>query len=183
MHCTTHTDAPAHVIEGAPFMDEVPLKSSFGNAVCVDISKERWEVITPEDLENDRPEIQPGDIVILHTGWHKYYGDNTKYFIYSPSLYREAGEWFVGKGVKGTGYDHQTLDHPLGTKIRWGADPICPFTIDEHKKETGRHPGEDFPDWEPCHRLLLGNGIVGFENVGGDIDKVVGKRFAVAAFP
>ena len=127
MHCPTHTDAPAHVIEGAPFIDEVPLKSSFGNAVCVDISKERWEVITPEDLENDRPEIQPGDIVILHTGWHKYYGDNTKYFIYSPSLYREAGEWFVGKGVKGTGYDHQTLDHPLGTKIRWGATRFTPL--------------------------------------------------------
>jgi kynurenine formamidase len=22
MHCTTHTDAPAHVVEGAPFVDE-----------------------------------------------------------------------------------------------------------------------------------------------------------------
>ena len=42
---------------------------------------------------------------------------------------------------------------------------------------------EDFPDWEPCHRALLGNGIVGFENVGGDIDRVVGRRFALAAFP
>ena len=29
MHSTTHTDAPAHVIEGAPFMDEVPLDRFF----------------------------------------------------------------------------------------------------------------------------------------------------------
>jgi kynurenine formamidase len=34
-----------------------------------------------------------------------------------------------------------------------------------------------------CHNILLGNGIVGFENVGGDIDKVVGKRVTIAAFP
>ena len=31
MHCTTHTDAPAHVVEGAPFMDEVPLDRFFGS--------------------------------------------------------------------------------------------------------------------------------------------------------
>ena len=183
MHCTTHTDAPAHVIEGTPFMDEVPLQSYFGNAVCVDIPKKEWEVITPEDLENARPEIQPGDIVIVHTGWHRYYGDNTKYFIYSPGLYKEAGEWFVERGVKGVGVDQQALDHPLGTKIAWGPQPICPFTLDEYEERFGRPTSEDFPYWEPCHRALLGNGIVGFENVGGDIDKVVGKRFALAAFP
>ena len=39
MHCTTHTDAPAHVIEGAPFMDEVPLDRFFGTAVVVSIPK------------------------------------------------------------------------------------------------------------------------------------------------
>jgi len=183
MHCTTHTDAPAHVIEGMPFMDEVPLESFFGNAVCVDIPKEEWEVITPEDLENARPEIRPGDIVIVHTGWHRYYGDNTKYFIYSPGLYKEAGEWFVERGVKGVGVDQQALDHPLGTKIAWGPQPICPFTLEEYEQRFDRPTSEAFPYWEPCHRALLGNGIVGFENVGGDIDKVVGKRFALAAFP
>ena len=42
---------------------------------------------------------------------------------------------------------------------------------------------EDFPYWEPCHRLLLTNGIAGFENVGGEIDQVTGKRVTIAAFP
>jgi kynurenine formamidase len=37
--------------------------------------------------------------------------------------------------------------------------------------------------WEPCHRQLLDNGIVGFENVGGDLDKVTGRRCTFAAFP
>ena len=33
MHCTTHTDAPAHVIEGLAFTDEVPLYMYFGPGV------------------------------------------------------------------------------------------------------------------------------------------------------
>ncbi len=37
--------------------------------------------------------------------------------------------------------------------------------------------------WEPCHKLMMGNGIVGIENIGGDLEKVVGKRFKFMAFP
>ncbi len=37
--------------------------------------------------------------------------------------------------------------------------------------------------WEPCHKTLLGNCIVGVENLGGDLDKVLGKRFRFFAFP
>ena len=37
--------------------------------------------------------------------------------------------------------------------------------------------------WEPCHKLMLGNGIVGVENLGGDLDKVKGKRFRFLCFP
>src|SRR6266536_2535348 len=108
MHCTTHLDAPAHVVEGTPYTDEVPLEQFFGTGVAVSIPKKQWEVITPEDLEAARPEIRPGDFVVINTGWHHYYADN---------------------------------------------------------------------------RQLLGNGIVGFENVGGDLDKVTGRRCTFAAFP
>src|SRR5487761_772890 len=62
MHCTTHTDAPAHVIEGTRFIDEVPLESYF----------------------------RTGDIVIVNTGWHRHYGDSRKYFVESPGTYDEA---------------------------------------------------------------------------------------------
>ena len=37
--------------------------------------------------------------------------------------------------------------------------------------------------WEPCHKLMLGNGITGWENVGGDLERVVGKRFKIMGFP
>jgi kynurenine formamidase len=58
-----------------------------------------------------------------------------------------------------------------------------PDVCKEFERETGKPVAEVFSEWEPCHRLLLGNGIAGFENVGGDIDKVTGKRVTIAAFP
>ena len=117
MHSGTHIDAPAHVIEGTPFLDEVPLSAFFGTGVVVSIPKKKWEVVTAEDLENATPQIRPGDIVIVNTGWHHYYGDNAEYYGYSPGFYKEAGEWFAAKGVKAVGTDTQALDHPLGTSI------------------------------------------------------------------
>jgi kynurenine formamidase len=184
MHCTTHTDAPAHVVEGARFMDEVPLSSYFGTGVVVSIPKDKWEVVTAEDLERARPEIRPGDIVIVNTGWHRYYGDNRRYFVESPGTYKEAGEWLRDRGVKGFGIDCQALDHPLGTAIGPQPNgPLIPGVLEAYREHTGREASDDFPEWEPCHRALLGNGIVGFENVGGQIDEVTGKRVTFAAFP
>ncbi len=184
MHCTTHADSPAHVIEGAEFTDEIPLDKYYGTGVVVSIPKGKWEKIMPEDLEKATPKIEKGDIVIINTGWHKYWGDNTKYFCYSPGLYREAGEWFLDKGVKAVGVDQQALDHPLATAIGpHGSGPLRKDVCAEYKKEKGREVIEDFPEWEPCHRILLGNGIMGWENVGGDIDAVTGKRVTLAGFP
>lgn len=37
--------------------------------------------------------------------------------------------------------------------------------------------------WEPCHKMMLGHGIVGVENLGGDLDKVTNKRFRFYCFP
>ena len=37
--------------------------------------------------------------------------------------------------------------------------------------------------WEPCHKYMLGHGIVGVDNLGGALDKVSGKRFRFFCFP
>ncbi len=189
MHVSTHADAPVHVEEGFPSIDQVPIERYMGDGVVVSIPKGKWDVITAEDLEKADPPIERGDIVIVNTGWHKYWGDTVKYFCYAPGFYKEAGEWFVKKGVKAVGIDTQALDHPLGTREVWyqdGGDErnvVVPWLADEYKKETGRDVREDFPYWEPCHRLLLTHGIVGWENVGGDIDKVTGKRCFIIGLP
>ena len=108
-----------------------------------------------------------------------------KYFVESPGTYKEAGEWLRDRGVKGFGIDCQALDHPLGTAI--GPQPNGPLIPAIARGVRGAHRPDartmTSRDWEPCHRALLGNGIVGFENVGGQIDEVTGKRVTFAAFP
>ena len=185
MHNTTHIDAPRHVVAGTPFIDEIPLEKFFGTGVVVSIEKGKWGRITAEDLENARPEIRPDDVVVINTGWHEKYDDSQEYFGYSPGLVPSAAEWLVERGVKVVGHDTQANDHPLATAIgpHGPGGPLLPHLLGEYKEHTGREVIEDFPEWEPVHRTLFSNGILGIENVGGDIDKVTGKRVTFAFFP
>ena len=183
MHNTTHIDAPAHVVQGTPFIDEVPLPHFFGSGIVISIPKKKWEQITYDDLEKAAGKVvRPRDVVIVNTGWHKKYEDSEDYFCYAPGFVPSAGEWFVEKKVKVVGHDTQANDHPLATAIgpqRNG--PLHPHLAAEYKKWSGgRDWKDDFPDWEPVHRILFKNGILGIENVGGDIDKVTGKRCTFA---
>lgn len=187
MHVSTHADSPVHVEQGFQYTDELPVGMYMNDGVVVDIPKNKWEKITPEDLENAEPEIQENDMVIINTGWHEYWGDDTKYFSYAPGLYKEAAEWLVEKGVKAVGVDTQALDHPLGTKEAQsfgdGDSPVLPWLVDAYERETGNEVEEDFPYWEPAHRILLTNGVAGYENVGGEIDQVTGERCTIMGLP
>jgi kynurenine formamidase len=184
MHRGTHMDAPIHVQENTPTLTGYPLWRFFGTGVAVSIPKGKWGVITPKDLENAEPKIQKNDIVMINTGSHRNYGDNADYFGYSPGLYKEAAEWLVERGVKLVGVDVQALDHPLATFLGpHGPGPGQPRLDAEYKAETGRHIIEDFPYWEPAHKIMMTNGIPGIENIGGDIDKITGKRCTFFAFP
>jgi kynurenine formamidase/quercetin dioxygenase-like cupin family protein len=139
MHNTTHIDAPAHVVQGTPFIDEVPLPHFFGSGIVVSIPKKKWEQITYEDLEKAAGKVvRPRDVVIVNTGWHKLYEDNEDYFCRAPGFVSSAGEWFVEKQVKVVGHDTQANDHPLATAIgpqRNG--PLHPHLADEYKKWSG----------------------------------------------
>lgn len=60
-----------------------------------------------------------------------------------------------------------------------GAGPMRPDVCKEYKRETGIGVIEDSHYWGPCHKILLGNGIIGWENVGGDVDEVNGMMVAI----
>jgi kynurenine formamidase len=121
---------------------------------------------------------------MINTGSHHLLADCDEYYSYSPGLYDEAAEWLVERGVKLVGIDVQALDHPLGTKlIAHGPGPSHPHLMTEYRAETGHDVMDDFPLWEPAHKILMGNGIPGIENVGGELDKVTGRRCTFMAFP
>jgi len=184
MHRGTHMDAPLHVMEDTPSITGYEPWRHFGTGVAVSIPKGKWGVITAEDLENATPRIEPGDILMINTGSHHKFGDTDEYYAYSPGLYDDAAKWIVERGVKMVGVDVQALDHPLGTKlVDHGPGPSHPHLIDEYKAETGRALADDFPLWEPAHKIMMGAGIPGIENVGGDLEKITGKRCTLMAFP
>lgn len=186
-HAGTHIDAPSHVLhpcEGGYMLDKVPLENCYGTGIVVDfryMETMKWHIVTPEDLEKATPKIEPGDFVVFNTGWHKLWRwDNYAYFNHYPSLGPESAEWLVKKKVKGVAgtwgaTDSPLWHYPLSEQMSW---------LDrEFRKETGRDPDVEFPDYEPAHRILARNGITAIENAGGDVDLVTGRRCTIAAFP
>ena len=182
MHTATHMDAEIHVTPGGWAIDELPLTNCYGTGVVVDMRyKKKWEVITPEDLENAKPKIEPGDFVVINTGWHHYWRKNNYiYFNHYPGLYKEGAEWLVEKKVKVVAQTAGATDiclahYPLAKSMPW--------LHEEYMKETGKDADVEFPINEPAHRILYGAGIPGIENAGGDVDEVTGMRCTLAAFP
>jgi kynurenine formamidase len=72
-------------------------------------------VITPEDLQQalarQKVALQPGDAVIIHTGWGKLLGkDNARYGQNSPGLGAEAGVWLASQNPMLIGADNCCVD-------------------------------------------------------------------------
>ena len=188
MHNSTHADSPSHVIPESPFTHELPIQNYFGEAVCLDIPKKKWELITVEDIEEAAKKvpggIKEGDWVLLNTGTHRRWGENDDYFAYSPGLSIDGAKWFVEHHVRGVGFDMQAIDHILYTYAAdHGPGPYVPRIVEEYEEEFGHPALEDFPEWEPCHDILMANNVMGIENLGGDLDKVTNQRFLFCAFP
>lgn len=184
LHTSTHINAPIHLVQGGKGVGLVDLDHFWGSAVVIAIPKEKWGLVTAEDLENLNAGVKEGDIVLINTGWHKRYSDSQEYFGHAPGLCKTAGQWLVDKQVKLVGIDTPQIDHPMATSLvphRNG--PTMKRLAPEYKQETGREALDDFPEWIPAHKLLLSSDVPTIENVGGDIDEVSGKRVTVHAAP
>jgi kynurenine formamidase len=91
-HGGTHLDAPIHFGEGKPTADQIPLEQLIAPAVVIDVTMQadadREYRLTAEDVvawEQQNGRIGQGVIVLLRTGWSRfwpdaeaYLGDNTK---------------------------------------------------------------------------------------------------------
>jgi kynurenine formamidase len=123
-HCGTHMDAPAHVIQGGRYLDELEFGALVGPAVKVDVRATRDEAsdydVSLADLERFETahgRIQPGTIVFLHTGWDARYRDPSRYVEVAedgswhwPGLAGDAAELLADRRVRGVGIDTIGLD-------------------------------------------------------------------------
>ncbi len=111
----THVDAPFHFEDDAPKLDELPLSRFLGPGVVVDVTGvgER-SPITGEHLAHVLPRLEPGTIVLLHTGWSRHFG-SARYFDH-PYLDADACRALLDAGVRTIGIDAINLDEtPDGT--------------------------------------------------------------------
>lgn len=109
-HTGTHVDAPAHFIDGAPTLEQVPLDRMVGPAHVLDL-RGRAAV---DAAALRRHEIHAGDIVLFRTDnserWEKP-GFQTD-FTY---VTLDAAEYLVERGVKSIGMDYLSIEQ-FGSK-------------------------------------------------------------------
>ncbi|MCH9644185.1 MAG: cyclase family protein [Gammaproteobacteria bacterium] len=125
-HTGTHIDAPLHYgpfSEGKPSKSvaELPLKWFYSDAVVLRLNQDyaQGDVAVNEvrsELERINYQIKENDIVLLHTGADKLWGDDA-YLTQFRGISREATEWIIDQGVKVIGVDTFGFDAPFKTML------------------------------------------------------------------
>ncbi|MFB7873857.1 cyclase family protein [Nocardia sp. NPDC056064] len=104
----THVDAPAHLGDDLPTLDELPLHRFTGPALVVDArSAGPHGALGPEYF--DRP-VHPGAVVLIATGWSAHWGTDAYHL--HPSLTPAAAEALVAAGIRTIGIDAPSIDAP-----------------------------------------------------------------------
>jgi kynurenine formamidase len=106
----THVDAPYHVIEDGPRLDELPLARFLGPAVLADLRHVPAEApISWADLAPVHARLAPGVMLLLHTGWSRHWRDASRYRAH-PWLTGQAAEAIVATGMRTVGIDAFSVD-------------------------------------------------------------------------
>ncbi|MDP2884433.1 MAG: cyclase family protein [Ignavibacteria bacterium] len=110
-HSGTHIDAPSHVFEGKPTLDQYDPALWYVDAQVLDFTpREPGKEITKDEIEKKFRKKGVG--VVLKTGWDVRFGQKDYYATYPP-ISNEAAEYLV------------TMEIPV-----LAAD--TPFTLDVH---------------------------------------------------
>lgn len=111
-HTGTHIDAPAHMVAGAPTLDQLGVGWFAGTASVIDVSEAPGGQVGPAMLEPYADLAAGCAYVLLHTGWSRYWGED-RYYSGFPVLDRDAARWLIARGLKGIGLDAISVD-PVG---------------------------------------------------------------------
>ena len=136
-HGGTHIDAPIHFYQGRNTVDVIPIEQLIGNGVLVDVSvkcaADRDYRIQVDDFiswERTHGQIPGGAIVLLQTGFGRYWPDRMKYMgtdehgeaavakLHFPGLHPEAAKWLVNnRSIKSVGLDTPSIDYGQSTRF------------------------------------------------------------------
>lgn len=110
-HTGTHLDAPRHFIPDGKTIPELPLDIFVGEAVCVRAKLyyaggESHPVM--ELGEEARARIQPGDRVLISTGWEEKTG-TTAYFEGYPIFSEKLQQFLLDQNIRLLGVDLPTV--------------------------------------------------------------------------
>jgi kynurenine formamidase len=168
-HGGTHIDSPIHFGKDQATTDEIPLSRLIGPAVVMDISAAcgkdsdyRLSVNDTASWEKEHGPIPDGAIVLVHTGWGKFWPDKKWYLgsdvpgdaahLHFPGISREAAEFLVAKRrINGVGIDTASMDYG---------------------------PSKDFI----AHQVINGANLYGLENVA-NLEKVPPTGATLIALP
>ena len=171
-HGGTHIDAPIHFAEGGQSVNEIPLEKLMGNAIKIDVSSKSLNnpdyLISIKDFTNweekHKQEIPEKSIILLETGYSKYYPDKVKYLgtdlrgpeavklLHFPGLSPKAAEWLVkNRNINAIGLDTPSIDYGQSEYFK-------------------------------SHVILLSEGIPAFENLS-NLDQLPENNFEVIALP
>jgi kynurenine formamidase len=170
-HGGTHLDSPVHFAKGHLTVDEIPLQQLMGAAVVIDVTKQcatnpdyLVSVADIEDWEKRNGRISPGTIVLLRTGFGKFYPDRKKYLgteergeaavakLHFPGLDPATARWLTtNRSIKAIGLDTASIDYGQSKLFE-------------------------------SHRILFDKNIPAFENVA-NLDQLPVKGFSVIALP
>ncbi len=139
MHTGTHVDALGHATVAGRAFNNLPLLDVYGNwgllklgienlppvltrGVLADVAGYRGKDMQPGDaisadelqrvLKAEQVEVRPGDVVLVRTGWAKYWGvDNDTYMLGGcPGNSLDAARWLAASGVVAVGADQASVE-------------------------------------------------------------------------
>ncbi|MGW4352654.1 cyclase family protein [Nocardia sp. NPDC004582] len=102
----THVDAPLHIDDALPALDELPLERFTGPAVVVDARAAGAGGSIGRAYFEGR--VSAGVIVLVATGWSEHWG--THEYLNHPHLTVAAAEYLVAAGVRTVGIDALSVD-------------------------------------------------------------------------
>jgi len=150
-HAGTHVDAQIHFGAAPTTIDQVPLDAFCGRAWVAhleNVEPRAW--LTPADLGAVADQVEPGDCLLLHTGWSLHIEDTALYRDGLPRISDELANWLVERKVKLIGVE-------------------APSVADVN----------DLPEVTRIHKILLGAGVTICEGLC-NLDKLGEKTFFMA---